>query len=359
MGTRIKRVFRLWLVIFVLGGGLALACTVPVFRYALDHWPPDAYRLEAPVSWINSDAGERFQKLIKESGAQVEMYPLEQEGVTSRLLMPEDGPEVWSGTLDGAASTLLVSPAREELVRRILAGDSMVWVMVRSGNESADTILEERLKSRLEYLQSVAAIPEQDPTDPINKLGPGPALKVGFSCLAVSRDDPEEQAFLRMLAGPKTELLEKEAPFGAVVFGRGRVLGSWPADDLEDEGIDEVSLFLLGACSCRVKFQNPGWDLALAVNWDEALQAAQMEADRGGQNGSDEEVRAIPEEDLKVAPVAEFVRIEADSNSLEEDGLSTSPAENKVGSMIGILVAGLGILVSFLVFTPRKKAKGS
>ena len=95
------------------------------------------------------------------------------------------------------------------------------------------------------------------------------------------------------------------------------------------------------------------------MNWDEALQAAQMEADRGGQNGSDEEVREIPEEDLKVAPLAEFVRIEADSNSLEEDGLSTSPAENKVGSIIGILVAGLGILVSFLVFTPRKKAKGS
>ena len=68
MGTRIKRVFRLWLVIIGLGGGLALACTVPVFRYALDHWPPDAYRLEAPVSWMNSDAGERFQKLIKESG---------------------------------------------------------------------------------------------------------------------------------------------------------------------------------------------------------------------------------------------------------------------------------------------------
>ena len=78
MGARIKRVFRLWLVIFVLGGGLALACTVPVFRYALDHWPPDAYRLEAPVSWINSDAGERFRKLIKESGAQVEMLQLRQ-----------------------------------------------------------------------------------------------------------------------------------------------------------------------------------------------------------------------------------------------------------------------------------------
>lgn len=359
METRAKEVFRLWLVIFGLCGGLALACTVPVFRYALDHWSPDAYRLEVPVSWLSSDEGQRFRKFIQESGAQVELHPLEEGGALSRLLMPEDGAEVWRGTLDETASTLLVSPAREELLRRILAGESMVWVMVRSGNERADTILEERLRSRLEYLGSVAAIPEQDPTDPINKLGPGPALKVGFSCLVISRDDPAEQVFLRMLAGPRTELLEKEAPFGAVVFGRGRVLGAWPVADLEDEGIDEVSLFLLGACSCRVKFQNPGWDLALAVNWDEALQAAQMEADREGQDAPDREAKVTLKEDQEVAPAPEFVRIEADSASADNEGRSTSPASGKAGNVIAFLVAGLGVLVSFLVFTPLRKAKGS
>ena len=359
MRRHVKKVFKLSLVIFGLCGGLALACTVPVFRYALDHWSPDAYRLEVPVSWLSSDEGKRFRKFIEESGAQVEVHRLEKAGALSRLLMPEDGPEVWRGKLDETASTLLSSPARKELLRRILAGESMVWVMVRSGNESADTILEERLRGRLEYLQSVAAIPKQDPTDPINKLGPGPALRVGFSCLMVSRDDPAEQAFLRMLAGPRTELLEKEAPFGAVVFGRGRVLGAWPVADLEDEGIDEVSLFLLGACSCRVKFQNPGWDLALAVNWDEALQAAQMEADRESQDTSDEKARVALQEDLEVAPAPEFVRIEADSNSVEKEGHSTLPVSGKAGNIIGILVAGLGVFVSFLVFTPRKKAKGS
>ena len=356
---RIKRVFRLWLMIFGLGGGLALACTVPVFRYALDHWPPDAYRLEAPAGWLKSNAGERFQKLIEESGAQVEMHPVEQEGVPSRLLMPENGGEVWSGELDETASMLLVSPARSELVRRILAGESMVWVMVRSGNESADKILEERLRSRLEYLQSVAAIPEQDPTDPINKLGPGPALKVEFSCLSVSLDDPEEQVFLRMLAGPKTELLENEMPFGAVVFGRGRVLGAWPTDDLEDEGIDEVSLFLLGACSCRVKFQNPGWDLALAVNWDEALLGAQMEADRGNQNASDDDARVASKEGLEADPAPEFVRIEADSSFGEEEAPSSSRVSGRTGRMIGVLVAGLGVLLCFFTLSARAESKGS
>ncbi len=359
MGMRIKRVFKLWLVIFGLGGGLALACTVPVFRYALDHWSPDAYRLEVPAGWLKSNAGERFQKLIKESGAQVELHPLQKEGAPSRLVMPENGPEVWSGEVDGTVSTLLTSPARAELVRRILTGESMVWVMVRSGNEGADAILEKRLRSRLEYLQSVAAIPEQDPTDPINKLGPGPALKVDFSCLSVSLDDPEEQVFLRMLAGPKTGLLEKKEPFGAVVFGRGRVLGAWPTGDLEDEGIDEVSLFLLGACSCRVKFQNPGWDLALAVNWDEALLAAQMEADRGGQNLFDGEARVASKEGLEVDPAPEFVRIDPDSNSGEEEAPSSSPVSGRTGRMIGVLVAGLGVLLCFFTFSARAESKGS
>ncbi|HUQ72324.1 MAG TPA: hypothetical protein VM165_22550, partial [Planctomycetaceae bacterium] len=31
--------------IVVTGGGLGWACNVPVFRYALEHWRPDPYRL--------------------------------------------------------------------------------------------------------------------------------------------------------------------------------------------------------------------------------------------------------------------------------------------------------------------------
>mgnify|MGYP001547592114 CR=1 FL=1 len=35
-------------------------------------------------------------------------------------------------------------------------------------------------------------------------------------------------------------------------------------------------LFLLGACSCRVKFMNPGWDLLMDVDWDEKLMVVQI-----------------------------------------------------------------------------------
>ena len=43
---------------------------------------------------------------------------------------------------------------------------------------------------------------------------------------------------------------------------------------LNDDFIEEVTHFLLGSCSCEVKAQNPGWDLLLSVDWDDALQKA-------------------------------------------------------------------------------------
>jgi hypothetical protein len=33
-------------------------------------------------------------------------------------------------------------------------------------------------------------------------------------------------------------------------------------------------MFLVGRCSCRVKNENPGWDLLLNVDWEKALKAA-------------------------------------------------------------------------------------
>jgi len=43
---------------------------------------------------------------------------------------------------------------------------------------------------------------------------------------------------------------------------------------LNEGFIEDVTHFLLGSCSCEVKAQNPGWDLLLNVDWDEALKKA-------------------------------------------------------------------------------------
>jgi len=254
-----------------------LACSIPVFRYALDRWPADNYRLEVSAADAKDEAIAKFIRNFGASSA-LNLDVVRVNDGPSRLLIPhaddKQAAPVWSGVLDNAALAKLTnSPARAELVKRILNGDSGVWLLVESGTRAVDDALARTIEKRLRYLEQVANLPLIDPNDPTSKLGPGPRLAVKFSLLRVGARAPEEMPFLSMLAGPKSGLVGSSEPWVAAVFGRGRVLGAWPAKGFGDEQIEEVCLFLLGACSCQVKNLNPGWDLLLRVDWEEELRA--------------------------------------------------------------------------------------
>jgi hypothetical protein len=195
----------------------------------------------------------------------------------SRLVFPHAAPDAapaWSGKLDGATLPRLTdSPARAEIVKRILAGECGVWVLVESGQKNADDRAASVLEKRLRYLEQVAQIPKIDQNDPTSQLGPGPALRVKFSLLRIKNDDESEKSFIAMLAGPNGYMENANGPWLSLVFGRGRALGAWSAEGFGDEQIDEACLFLLGACSCEVKRMNPGWDLLLNADWKESLEA--------------------------------------------------------------------------------------
>lgn len=253
------------------------ACTIPVFRYALDRWAADNFRLEISAADAKDEAIAKFiRNFSAESALNLELARVPTG--SSRLLRPHAeetaAAPVWTGPLTPAALAQLTnSPTRIEIVRRILAGDSAVWVLVESSDRAANEEAAKTLEKRLHYLEQVAQLPAIDPNDPSSKLGPGPKLTVKFSVLRVRRDDAAESSLLAMLAGPKSGLAETKEPWVASIFGRGRVLGAWAAKGFGDEQIEEVSLFLLGACSCQVKKLNPGWDLLLHGDWDEQLRA--------------------------------------------------------------------------------------
>ncbi|MGB8170178.1 MAG: hypothetical protein WCF18_21930 [Chthoniobacteraceae bacterium] len=262
----------------LLCSAVADACSIPVFRYALDRWTPDRFTLEVAPGDVSDEKVAHFLRNFTDNSPlnlRIERLP-EDSTEHSRLRPPgaaEDAWQLWSGKLDGAViKSLSDSPARKEIVRRILAGDSMVWVLVTAGKSDADAAIAARLDKRLRYLEQIAQIPPIDPNDPSSQLGPGPALGVKFSMLQINADSAAEKPFLAMLAGAKADEMGNHGTWLAAVFGRGRVLGAWGARDFGDEQIDEVSLFLLGACSCQVKRQNPGWDLLLDVDWDGKLQ---------------------------------------------------------------------------------------
>jgi hypothetical protein len=265
------------LALTLLAAAAAPACQVPVFRYALDRWPADQYSLEVSATDAKDESVSRFLRNFTDS-TPINVHPQRSKDTgASTLTFPRaesETPRTWSGALDsGTLPRLTDSPARTEIIHRILAGETAVLVLVESGTRETDDRTAAAVEKRLRYLEKAADIPPIDPDDPTNELGPGPALQVKFSLLRVRRDDDAEQAFMKMLAGPKNDQPPGTGAWLALVFGRGRVLGAWPAEKFGDEQIDEVCMFLLAACSCQVKRANPGWDLLLNVDWDGKLQA--------------------------------------------------------------------------------------
>ena len=264
-----------------LSGSLAYACTIPVFRYALDRWESDRFRLVLPVATARQpEMNKQLLPLRGNSSSNVKIEEVADPAATDgQLYLPNKGDNpIWSGKVDEAAlQAVLDSPARQELLKKLLSGESIVWVLVDHG-KAEDDAEAARVEKRLSFLQNVVELPPQDPNDPDSQLGPGPPLKLHFSVQRVSYDDKGEAILRSMLAGTKAakELAEGK-PFAAAVFGRGRVLGAWPLSELDDTALEDISIFLTGRCSCRVKNDNPGWDVLLTVDWEKALQQASQQ----------------------------------------------------------------------------------
>jgi hypothetical protein len=272
MLTRCSIVFGLFLISAIQP---ALGCTIPVFRYALDRWEADAFHLVLPASSAADNVQNELLRPLRANGKSNLNIETTQDAT---LTLPElrfstgDQAPLWTGSVDGdSLGKILDSPMRKKLRERILAGDSVIWVVVDRG-QPEDAPHLERIEKRIKFLEQVASLPIQDPNDPDSQLGPGPPLKLAFTVLRVRGADPAEALFLKMLAGPKSGIDPVKTSFAAAVFGRGRVLGAWALDVLDDASIEDASMFLVGRCSCRLKNENPGWDILMNVDWAKALE---------------------------------------------------------------------------------------
>jgi len=269
-----------------------LACSIPVFRYALEHWPVEPYgvivfhrgelgedhrgivdRLDefAPVEVatvaLSGQVEERRRAIyeaaqVEEGPCMVACYP---RAVTRRGI-------VWSRPL-GAASVraLLDSPVRREIAGRILKGDSVVWVLLESGNREQDEAAAGLLADQLGRLGESLELPEPV-AGALGALSEDlPELRVAFSMLRLSRTDPSEEALVSMLVQSEWDLTtEKYAaqPMAFPVFGRGRVLCALVGKGINEKNIGRISRFLTGPCSCAVQASSPGTQLLISVDWE-------------------------------------------------------------------------------------------
>lgn len=284
--------------------GSLLACSVPVFRYALEHWQPDPYLAIVFHRGGLTDAQQALVDGVQPAGSETATANLEirtidldtesdpdvlalweqQQTETLPWIVlkapPKQGPPptVWAGELsEENATQILESPARHELQQRLINGDSVVWVFLDSGNQETDDAAWETLQTEVERLQQVLELPEIEEGD-LKDLSVDPtALKLRMSSLRVSRDDPAERLLVEMLLHVEPDLIEEpfvDQPMAFPVFGRGRALYALVGDGIVPETIEDAGQFLTGACQCTVKAQNPGVDLLLAVDWDRYIQPA-------------------------------------------------------------------------------------
>lgn len=296
------RTFATATLILVATASLAIACSVPVFRYALEHWRPDPYvalvfhsgelttdqqlvidsmrpidahgnpvtNVRVKVVNIDADTDATTQQIRKDH--QSDLLPW-----MVVLSPPKWGPTqtTWQGefTADNAAM-VMDSPARAHISKRLIEGDSVVWVLLECGRKEEDDNAYEVLTTELRKLESTIKLPEIDVED-LGDLSVAPeALKIAFSSLRISRDDEKERALVEMLLRVESDLLEEpqvSQPMAFPVFGRGRVLYALVGKGIAPDVIAEASEFLTEGCQCTVKAQNPGVDLIMNVDWNKLV----------------------------------------------------------------------------------------
>ena len=280
--------------LFLLAAPVA-ACSVPVFRYALERWPSDPYEVvvfhrgaltadqqslvdglspEGRAGEIAANVQVRAVDLDQNSDAALTQLWESRASETLPLMVlryPHPLEPAWAGPLDADnISNLLDSPQRRELAHRLLKGETAVWILLECGdaakNDAAATLIEQEL-ARAQQTLELPEIDQQDLVDGLMTASPD-ELKIAFSLVRLPRTDPQEKIFVEMLLGSEPDLREFDEPLAYPIFGRGRALYTLVGAGINAETISEACKTLVGPCTCQVKEQNPGMDVLMAVNWD-------------------------------------------------------------------------------------------
>ena len=298
-----NRSTRLVLAIVLLVSSSAFACQVPVFRYALERWPSDTYKIvilhdgaldakhQTHVDRLKSslDAAEQSvnaEMLIVES-TEIKDDRLKhlwsEHGKTGDpvacILYPDQAAEIPDGLVqaipigDETIERVIDSPIRREVGKRLLSGESAVWIFVPCGDKKQDDEAYEILKQQIRINEERLELPppEELEADDVSIEATHIELRIDFSIVTLDRDDPQEQFLLRSLLRSESDLEELNQPMAFPVLGRGRVLYALVGKGISGDTIAMASSFIVGPCSCQVKNLNPGFDLLLNIDWEEGL----------------------------------------------------------------------------------------
>jgi hypothetical protein len=231
-----------------------------------------------------------------------------------------------------------------------------VWLLLESGDSQKDDEAAALLEREFKKLELTLALPELS-SSPEDQLLASVPLRVAFSVLRVSRDDPAEEALTAMLIHSEPDLAERSDPMAFPVFGRGRALLPLIGAGITAENIHDSAGFLVGPCSCQVKELNPGFDLLLADEWDTLISFEGAPAAATAPPDNEEpELVAIPAgaaspAPTTIAPAAGPKTVTVPAPVVVKQSLVATPqaAFSKMLVLAGIAIAGVVFLVAVAV----------
>ncbi len=284
---------------------VALACSIPVFRYAIEHWQPDPYQVFVYHDQALTAEDHELIGWLREqeaNGANVEEHlidmrqpldPADQArwerlgDVKPPRLVVQLPKRIGDGEAPVSSApwnreelqSLVRSPKRSELAERLTRGD-VVWVFfdgtTKEENDRVYTLLEEQIAVQQETIK----LGEIDEADRKDLAGDPTELKVKFSALRLARDDAAEKWFREILLSIEPDLRDdelKDQPMVFPVFGRARALYALVGQGINADMIKEAAVFLTEGCQCTVKAENPGVDLLVPVRWDDVIEVSEPE----------------------------------------------------------------------------------
>ena len=297
--------FSIYVPVFAFAvASVALACQVPVFRYALERWPADAYEIvvlhEQPLTEANQASVQDLRDSNPSANCEVKVINLAEskekrfraiwdarsvgDQPMFAVLFPQNAQEVPDYLVEASplsadsARNLIDSPLRQTIAKRLIGGESAVWIFVPCGDPAQDDVAFKTLTEEVEKNKQSLELPEQDAIEDEKALLEQVAieLRLDFSVVTLQRDDPKEHHLLKMLLASESDLEEINEPMAFPVLGRGRVLYALVGKGISPETVSLASRFIIGPCSCQVKNQNPGFDLLMNFDWDASIGSAKL-----------------------------------------------------------------------------------
>lgn len=292
-----------------------LPCNVPVFRYALERWPSDDYQLviyhqgaltsadqqrlnglEQAVAWKDSKVPGPASKAVNlqvyrididssseskdaEPSRLRERWKTELSGKSLKTPFVElrtgivagKRSTIWQGPFEALdVSSLLQSPTRTQIIKRLLKGDAVVWLVLKSNDPDKHKTVSEMLRQKNKSLSGEVELPDGIGL-PGSELYSDVPLLLDFTVIELDRNDKQETILINLIRALDQEAFERDEPIVMPVFGRGRALEVIPASRVDEGLIGDLTAFLCGACSCQVKERNPGFDLLISVDWQDKL----------------------------------------------------------------------------------------